>query len=215
MTWRRVTVALAATWLLSACAGRMVRPPQLPPAVDAVAIAAAQAAQDKRIAWLDAHPQWGLSGRIAISNAGKGGSGRIDWQQRGDRYEVSLSAPVTRQSWRIAVGPEGARLEGLEGGTREGADPAQLLLEATGWQIPVAALADWARGRATPGIDIDAMTYATDAHLQSLRQDGWRIDYLLWQPPVGAQPALPARIDAQRGDAKVRLIIDHWDFSAQ
>ena len=150
-----------------------------------------------------------------ISNAGKGGSGRIDWQQRGDRYEVSLSAPVTRQSWRMTGGPDGARLEGLEGGVREGADPAQLLREATGWEIPVAALADWARGRVAAGVDSEAISYATDTHLQRLQHDGWLIDYLAWQDSVGEQPALPARIDAQRGDAKVRLIIDRWNFPAQ
>ena len=57
------------------------------------------------------------------------------------------------------------------------------------------------------------MTYATDGYPQRLQQDGWRIDYLLWQDQVGDQPALPARIDAERGDAKVRLIIDRWFYS--
>lgn len=215
MRVRRWALVLAMVWLVSACAGRMTRPPGPPQAVDPAAIAAAQVAQQEREVWLDAHPQWALSGRIAISNAGKGGSGRIDWRQHGDDYEVSLSAPVTRQSWRMTGGPAGTRLEGLEGGIREGTDPAQLLLEATGWEIPVAALADWARGRAAAGFETESMTYATDTHLQRLQQDGWRIDYLAWQNAEGGQPALPARIDAQRGDAKVRLIIDRWDFSAQ
>lgn len=215
MRFRRWVLMLAMVWLVSACAGRMTRPPGLPQAGDPATIAAAQALQQQRVTWLQAHPDWTLAGRIAISNAGKGGSGRIDWQQRGGQYEVSLSAPVTRQSWRMSGGPEGARLEGLEGGIREGNDPAQLLLETTGWVIPVAALADWARGRAAAGLEIEALTFATDGHLQALQQDGWQINYLLWQDPVGELPALPARIDAQRGDAKVRLIIDSWDFSAQ
>ncbi len=201
--------------LVSACAGRMTRPDALPTLVDATAIAAAQAAQVRRVVWLEAHPQWSLEGRIAISNAGKGGSGRIDWQQQGATYVVSLSAPVTRQSWRMSGGPDGALLEGVQGGPRDGSDPAQLLLEATGWQIPVEALADWARGQASePGTPAQ-VAYAQDGSLQRLLQDGWQIDYLQWHAPAGDRPALPARIEAQRGDAKVRLIIDTWAFPAQ
>lgn len=201
--------------LVSACAGRTTRPDALPVLTGATAIAAAETAQAGRAAWLRAHPQWSLDGRIAISNGGKGGSGRIDWQQAGETYVVSLSAPVTRQSWRMSGGPDGALLEGVQGGPREGSDPAQLLLEATGWQIPVEALADWARGKASDPDALAKVDYAQDGRLQRLHQDGWRIEYLQWQAPVGDRPALPARIDAQRGDAKVRLIIDSWAFPAQ
>ena len=201
--------------LVTSCAGRMTRPDALPTLADASAIAAAESSQARRVAWLQAHPQWSLDGRIAISNAGKGGSGRIDWQQAGETYVVSLSAPVTRQSWRMSGGPDGALLEGVQGGPREGSDPAQLLLEATGWQIPVEALADWARGKASEPAALAEVDYAQDGRLQRLQQDGWEIEYLQWQAPVGDRPALPARIDAQRGDAKVRLIIDSWAFPAQ
>src|SRR5690606_1661679 len=99
--------------------------------------AAAEAREAQRRLWLDARPDWELQGRLAVSQAGKGGSGRIDWRQRGPRYEISLSAPVTRQSWRLSGDGAGARLEGLEGGPREGPDASRLLWEATGWIIPV------------------------------------------------------------------------------
>src|SRR5690606_41495821 len=58
----------------------------------------------------------------------------------------SLAAPVTRQSWRLSVDAGGARLEGMEGGTRTGPDGQQLLLEATGLDVPVGALGAWLRG---------------------------------------------------------------------
>lgn len=215
MSIRPALLLVAASLLLPGCAGRMTRPESAPVLVDGTAIAAAQAGQDQRVAWLDAHPAWSLEGRIAISSAGKGGSGRIDWEQQGERYTVALSAPVTRQSWRMSGDPDGALLEGVQGGPRQGPDPAQLLLEATGWQVPVAALADWARGKASSQAGPANAEYAQDGRLQRLQQDGWRIDYLQWLPPVADRPALPARIEAQRGDAKVRLIVDSWTIPAQ
>ena len=83
---------------------------------DPEALAAAQASQATRAAWLASQADWSFSGRVAVSANGKGGSGRIDWEQADARYEVALSAPVTRQSWRLAgdLQTGAGRLEGLE-----------------------------------------------------------------------------------------------------
>jgi outer membrane lipoprotein LolB len=153
---------------------------------------------------------------VAISNAGKGGNGRIDWQQEQARYVVALSAPVTRQSWRLSgdTQSEAGRLEGLEGGTREGEDAEALLLEATGWEIPVNALAEWVRGLPAEGVPNPAQSFSGEGHLRALEQAGWRIDYLEWFESVGGQPVMPRRIEAARGPAKVRLIIDRWSLAS-
>ena len=98
----------------------------------------------------EALAEWNLSGRIAVSTGNRGGSGRIDWQQQAGGYTISLSAPVTRQSWQLSGNDRGARLEGIAGGPREDADVEQLLLSATGWNIPVRALQDWVRGIPAP-----------------------------------------------------------------
>jgi len=189
--------------LLSACAGPGVRPGapagQVLPAADAAAREAARAQRVRAAA------QWSLSGRIAVSNAGKGGSGRIEWSQRGASYQVALSAPVTRQSWRLSGGADGARLEGLDGGPREGADAAELLFQATGWDIPVAALSHWLRGLPA-GTGRDArIVPGPDGRPQSIAQGGWTIAYE-WP----ASGDLPSRLDARRDSARVRLIVDQW-----
>ncbi|QQP98263.1 lipoprotein insertase outer membrane protein LolB [Lysobacter enzymogenes] len=193
--------------LLSACAGPGVRPGapagHVLPAADAAAREAARAARVRAAA------QWSLSGRIAVSNAGKGGSGRIEWSQRGANYQVALSAPVTRQSWRLSGGADGARLEGLDGGPREGADAAELLFQATGWDIPVAALSDWLRGLPA-GAGRDArIVPGPDGRPQSIAQGGWTIAYE-WP----ASGDLPSRLDARRDSARVRLIVDQWQDGA-
>lgn len=212
----RCLAPVAAVCLLASCA---TRAPQrsLPPAlVDSAAIEAAERAEGERSLWLGQHRQWAFAGRVAISKAGKGGSGRIDWKQDGAGYVVSLSAPVTRQSWRLIgnTHSEAGRLEGLEGGTREGEDAEALLLAATGWEIPVNVLSEWVLGLAADGYPLEGKTYAPDGKPQTLRQMGWKIDYAEWHPPAAGQPALPSRIEAARDDAKVRLIVDRWDFAA-
>ncbi|MGH8086073.1 MAG: lipoprotein insertase outer membrane protein LolB [Lysobacter sp.] len=201
-------LALVAMALLAACTAAPVRP-DLGPAE----VAAAEAAQTQREATLRAQRDWSLSGRIAVSNRGKGGSGRIDWVQNGPNYRVALSAPVTRQGWRLSGDADHALLEGLEGGPRRGADARQLLLRATGWDIPVTALAEWVRGARAPALGPARITYGANGLPWSIEQGGWLIEYQ-WPDPDPAAPTpdlrLPARLDATRGEATVKLLVDEW-----
>jgi outer membrane biogenesis lipoprotein LolB len=68
---------------------------------DPEAQAAAQASQATRAAWLDSQADWSFSGRVAVSANGKGGSGRIDWEQVDARYEVATvrRSPARAGAW--------------------------------------------------------------------------------------------------------------------
>jgi len=184
---------------LSACASRQVHE-ALPPIAGSP-----QARQAERESQLAAQTDWSLSGRVALANGKDGGSGRLEWTQSGARFDVSLSAPVTRQSWRVVGGDGEARLEGMEGGTRTGADAETLIFDATRWRIPVDALVRWVRGRASPGA---TLAYAADGRLRHLDEAGWTVDYDDWRTVDGVE--LPGRIEARQGDARVRLVVDQW-----
>lgn len=208
----RVLVAATVALLLAACAAQRVKAPL--PELSPAELAAAEEAQARRAELLRAQPDWALTGRMAVSKGRNGGSGRIEWQERAESgYEVVVSAPVSRQSWRLVGGVDGsARLEGVDGGPREG--PAeQVLLETVGWEIPVAPLRDWLRalpaaGRA--GAAAPELAYGGDGRLRELRQHGWTIEYQDWHPASGGRPELPRRLEARHGDALVRLVVDEW-----
>ncbi|KAA2284155.1 lipoprotein insertase outer membrane protein LolB [Arenimonas fontis] len=184
--------------VLAGCASRPARGPE----ADEAAWLAAQAARE---ALLAESGDWSFSGRLAVSVAGEGGSGRLDWRQQGDQAEVRLSAPVTRTSWRLLVWPGLARLEGIEGGPQEGPDAERLLHEALGWPIPVGAMADWVRGMRAPGPA--RIGFGPDGLPAWIEQQGWRIEYRDWD---GGEPARPRRVFAERGEARVRLVVDRW-----
>ena len=207
----RTLAALACGAALAACATRLPEPVRVP-ALDAATQGRAEALQSARADALLAVPAWQLEGRASITRAGKGGSGRIEWRQEGPAFEVALAAPVTRQSWRLAVDGSGARLEGLEGGTRHGPDGQALLFEATGLEVPVEALGAWLRGLpADEAVHGPArLEFGADLLPARLEQAGWGIDFRAWRPSTDGAPALPLRIDARRGDAGVRLVVDAW-----
>ncbi len=204
--------ALGIAVVLAGCVSVPSGPAPVSSVLDAPAQQAAQQRLEAREATVAALPVLAFSGRVALSKGRDGGNGRLDWRQEGGAYRVTLSAPVTRQSWSLQGGPDGARIEGLDGGPREGADVGLLLREATGLEIPVAALAAWAAGARADATRFGPAVVEFDAEgqLVRLRQDGWTVDYLGWQPPEGPPPVLPLRVNAQRDDARVRLIVDAW-----
>ncbi|MGE4459776.1 MAG: lipoprotein insertase outer membrane protein LolB [Stenotrophomonas sp.] len=213
MTWRWMVVPLLAG-ALAGCGALATRQPAPSAPVHSTIEPAVETA---RLAVLDTVPAWSFQGRLAISKGRNGGNGRIDWQQRGDAYQVSLAAPVTRQSWQLSGGAgQVVRLDGLEGGPRSGADAGELLRQAAGWDIPVAQLAAWVRGmRAADAAAPTYLGYDAAGLPRVLEQGGWRIDYLDWYPQDAGRPALPRRIEAVNGDAKVRLIVDEWSMGGQ
>lgn len=213
-------LGLLAAVLLAGCVSQSVRAPDTV-VLSGPALEAAEAGVRMREAMLAAAGPVAFNGRVALSNGSDGGSGRLEWWQSGGEYRVMLRAPVTRQGWSLAAGPDGARIDGLDGGPLQGPDAMLLLYEATGMQVPVGAMAAWAAAtRADPAQFGPAqMEFSAEGRLVRLRQGGWTIDYVRWQPvqadgPEAAAAALPARVDAVRGEARVRLMVDEWTLGA-
>jgi outer membrane lipoprotein LolB len=190
-------ISLLLAMLAAGCAQAPVRP----------AIEADEGAQQVREAMLATQADWAFRGRVALSLGGKGGNAGIRWRQQGADYQIELSAPITAQSWRLKSQAGRVSLEGIEGGPREGSDAEAMLLEATGWRIPVAAMSAWARGARAPGSQA-ALTVDAQARPALLRQDGWNIEYRAW---FEGQPPLPQKVFARQDDASVRLVIDAWE----
>lgn len=157
-------------------------------------------------------PDWQLLGRVALSNGRQGGSGRLEWTQGQGRTEVTLSAPITRQSWTLTAQGGEAVLNGVPNGPLQGSDAGALLRQATGWDIPVAALGCWVRGARADVARFGPAVLGFDAagRLRRIEQAGWRIDYPDW--PAVAE--LPPRVNAVRGSDEVRLVIDSWSAAS-
>lgn len=212
LKWHSFLTALTATLLLAGCA--TTAPTRTAPPLSAEMQAERQR---ERAEWLALYSTWSFIGRAAISRGAKGGSGRIEWEQLDrNRYSIALSAPVTRQSWRLTgdLHSEAGRIEGLEGGPRDGEFAEALLLDATGWQVPLQQLGSWVRGAPAAGYPVESLEYDGQGRPSLLRQAGWSVRYTAWRPGPAGQPDLPARIEAESGDAKVKLQIDDWLFAS-
>ncbi len=86
------------------------------------------------------------------------------------------------------------------------------MFQATGWQILVDGLPAWVRGLVDDGQA--GVVRDADGRPAVLEQAGWRVEYWEWFPAQDGRPAMPKRIEARSGDAKVRLLFDQWAVDA-
>lgn len=183
--------------LLAACAGRQ-------PRVDR---GVAESALGERESLLQQQPDFGLSGRIGLSNGKEGGSGQFVWEQRGARFDFTLTVTITGDRYRLHGGPGRVTLVDAKGVSHHGLDAEALLAERTGWRVPVQQLGYWIRAMRAPG-DRASAEFGHDGLLRSLRQKQWQIEYRGWSRDH--EPQLPVRLQATRGAHRVRVVVRDW-----
>lgn len=186
--------------LLGACA---VAPPVAPLAN--TPWAARQAA-------LNALRQWSAVGRIAVVNDQDGWHASLSWVQQGPDYAIELLGPFGQGRVSIQGNPQGVSLQTADGRFLSAADPDQLLQDTIGVRIPVSGLMYWVRGVPDPAQPSE-LAGDEQGRLTRLEQGGWVIDY----PAYGQVAALelPTRIQAQRDQIKVKLVIEQWNLDFQ
>jgi len=189
--------------LLPACAPRAVRP------VTHIDVAAGERVVSERESRLFERTQFDLSGRIAISDGEDGGSGRFEWQQRGQSYTLRFVAPVSGRSWRLEVQPGQALLIESSGAVRVADSAEQLLQRELRWHLPADALRYWVLGMRAPG-DLSELTFGDDGELALLRQSGWEIQYIEFDR--SQDPPLPRKVFARSGAHQVRIAVRKWTF---
>ncbi|HKE94910.1 MAG TPA: lipoprotein insertase outer membrane protein LolB [Povalibacter sp.] len=156
--------------------------------------------------------QWQAHGRIGVSGAQAGGSGSFDWQQSGDRADVSIRGPVGIGSVRLQVEGSAAdpvvKLRTGDGATLESQAAWDELEARLGAPVPAGSLRFWMLGVAAPG---EHQWHEPNAQgVKTLEQDGWRIDYQQYSDDAGAH--VPVRMRAASGSSQVRIVVDRWQL---
>ena len=208
----RAGLAALAAACLAGCASLPATPPL------SYGSAEGDAAQRSRAAALGLHahacgaPAWVMTGRFALSNGREGGSGNIEWTQGGGELRLLLSAPITRQGWLLERNRAGITLSGGPQGPLQGDDAARLLREATGWDVPLDALGCWMRGVEADPARFGPPRTGVGADLlpRRIEQGGWVLEYDDWRIDPLSRLPMPHRINASRGEDRVRVLVERW-----
>lgn len=160
-----------------------------------------------RRAQLQARMQFTTQGRIGVVAGSDGFNGRLRWVQSGGRSAVSLDGPLGVGGVRIV---DDAGVLGLTTPSGEALDSQAAhdeLVRRMGFEPPLASLRYWLQGvpdPATPSIEMPGAA----GYLGSLVQDGWTVTFGAYMQTDDG--ALPQKLSIERGDVRVRLILESW-----
>jgi outer membrane lipoprotein LolB len=150
---------------------------------------------------------WQVQGRVAIRREEDGWHAAFDWQQRGDSYRLRLRGPFGQGAVELQGDAAGVWLRRQDREPVYARSVDRLLQEETGWLLPVSGLQDWLLG-----LPVEQQPASLDwddrGLLQSLQQDGWRIDYRRYQVVGGKH--LPDRLQLARDTLLVKVVVDEW-----
>lgn len=156
----------------------------------------------------DAIEAFRLEGRIAVRRAEERFSASIDWRHDAQSDDMVVSGPLGQGLARLSAGGGAALLETADRKRFSAADLEGLTEQVFGTHLPVSGLGHWVLGRSAFGgaAQSDAL-----GRLTGLSERGWTIEYLRYENEMA--DALPALLQARRGDVEVRLVIDSWSLS--
>jgi outer membrane lipoprotein LolB len=152
---------------------------------------------------------WQLNGRIALTHGEQGWHASLLWQEHADDYQLKLSGPLGQGGFQLAGDEHGVVLVDAEGHSSFARDGDALLLQATGWRLPVVGMRYWVRGLPVPDIEATPV-YDASGRLNRLEQSGWEINYYKYQLVEGA--SVPSKMQLARDDVSVRLVIKQWQL---
>jgi outer membrane lipoprotein LolB len=160
----------------------------------------------QRAGELQSATDWQLDGRAAVALGAQGWQATLNWRQTDNGAEVHLSGPFGIGALVLKQTPAGLSLNGAPPGDAV----VSQVQEKLGFDLPIANLHYWLLGVPNPKSAFDLSRNDQD-RAKVLSQDGWSIAYDRYMPVAG--DVLPARLVLTAGDVRVRVVIDHWDWS--
>lgn len=161
---------------------------------------------EQRAGELQSAGSWQLDGRAAVALGTQGWQASLNWRQVDDAAELHLSGPFGIGALVLRQTPEGLS---MNGGPPSDA-VMSLVQEKLGFDLPIENLHYWLLGVPNPASAFDLSRNDQD-RANLLCQAGWSIAYERYMPVAG--DLLPARLVLTTGDVRVRIVIDHWDWS--
>lgn len=201
-------VSLSALLLLSGCAAWPVR-------VSDETAARAWVARQQALAPLTI---WDIRGRIALRSRDEGVQASLHWVREREHQRISLVGPLGSGQVRLTQDAQGAELREAGKNVRRAPTARQLLVEVTGWDLPLDDMIWWVRGLPAPGAKTE-QELDEDGRLKTLQQLGWSVEFLEYGR-YGAHE-LPNKLFARRHEdvpglglnhvtLEVRVVIERW-----
>ena len=162
---------------------------------------------DNRVQTLSGIVDFDLKSMIAIRNQADAGSASLQWQQQNQRYHILIFGPLGTGSYELTGEPGKVELATSSGKRFYATSPESLLMQQTGWQLPVSNLYYWIRGLPVPNVPAEK-NFDAYHHLILLKQQNWIIHYLNYTSVNHID--LPQKIFLENPRINVKIVVNQW-----
>ncbi len=146
---------------------------------------------------------WSFSGRMSVIDKNHAFSAHVEWEHQSQKEKIKLSGPFGLGRTDIILGKQGVVFSSAGKPVRYVGDVDDIVSKELGVRVPISALKYWVLGVTDPE------TGYTEKH-DGFVQHGWRITYLQMVGKGFYQ--LPQKIVIKQGEAKLKLIVNHWNM---
>ena len=153
---------------------------------------------------------WQLNGRVSLTRGEEGWHAGLYWQEQADTFYLKVSGPLGQGGFQLNGDARGVVLVDADGQSYAAQDVDALLIQVTGWQLPVRGLRYWIRGLPEPAAGRAQETRDEAGQLVRLEQSGWTVNYQRYQ--LVGDVLLPAKLQLLHADIAVRIVIDQWEL---
>jgi outer membrane lipoprotein LolB len=173
----------------------------------AAAALAAAACAGPRFTLPAAEAEFEVSGRFAVKYGEDAASGNFAWRHAPASDEMLLTTPFGQGIARIVRVGGAYSLTTPEPREYHAADAESLTEQVLGFRLPLAGLADWARGRPAqaPAPPPGAIQRDDSGLLKRFTQSGWSVEYVEYD-----EAARPRRMRLDYPGLELRLAISEW-----
>jgi outer membrane lipoprotein LolB len=144
-----------------------------------------------------------LNARLAARYGAESFSGNLAWRHAERNDEMLITTPIGQGVARIVREGDTVILSTAEPKEYRASDAESLTEQVLGFRLPLTGLADWVRARPSGDAPFKDERSA-DGRLQSLEQNGWKIEYLEYES------GRPSRMRLLYPGIEMRLAISQW-----
>ncbi|WP_283106996.1 lipoprotein insertase outer membrane protein LolB [Shewanella surugensis] len=156
---------------------------------------------------------WEMTGKLAITAPNDKLSSNLYWLHTTSSDELTLTTMLGIRILSLTQKNGKARLT-IDGKTYEDNNAQALLLNVTGWAIPIDALPLWITGQPSPSdiVNIQDNQHRPINITTTQAVPPWSINYLSWQQQNGTE--LPRLLTLNSDDIKIKIQINQWQALA-
>jgi outer membrane lipoprotein LolB len=163
---------------------------------------------DERAANLPPAREWHAQGRVAVASAREGFAGGFDWREGLEHSDINVRGPIGIGGLSITRQDQEVRIATSKGEVFVSQSPDSDLEARLGVPLPISYLRYWMTGQPAP-----APAPQPQPGTVGFEQSGWSVSYEQFDGTM--QLPLPSRMTAVREATRIRVVVDHWDYTAQ